>query len=168
MKILILFASSRDNGNTRKALDEVVGERKLEIIDLAKKNITPYDYQNRNRDDDFMGIAEKMAKSDIIIFATPVYWYTMSAQLKTFFDRFTDLISIRKDLGRRFKGKICYVLSTGSDSLLPPGFESPIAATCGYMDMVYKGAFYCPVGKDGAFAPGGKEKAKELAEKLFN
>ncbi len=168
MKILILFASSRNNGNTRKALDAVINGHRPEIIDLAKKNITPYDYHNRNRDDDFRKIAEKMAESDIIVFATPVYWYTMSAQLKTFFDRFTDLISIRKDLGRRLKGKTCYVISTGSDSELPPGFESPIAATCGYMDMVYKGAFYCPIGKDGTFAPDGKEKAKEFAEKLFN
>jgi len=166
-KTLVIFASSRSDGNTGKALEAVIAGRNLEVINLREKNISPYDYQNRNREDDFLELAEKMTKSDVIIFATPVYWYTMSAQLKTFFDRFTDLITIRKDLGRALKGKLCYVIATGADTALPPGFESPISATCAYLDMIYKGSLYCYVRKDGSFGPGALEKAEEFGKEVF-
>jgi len=166
-KILVIFASSRSDGNTSKAMNAVIAGRNLEVINLLEKNISPYDYEGRNRDDDFLELAEKMTKSDVIIFATPVYWYTMSAQLKTFFDRFTDLITIRKDLGRALKGKLCYVIATGADTMLPQGFESPISATCAYLDMIYKGSLYCYVRKDGSFGPGALAKAGEFGRELF-
>lgn len=37
--------------------------------------------------DDAEGIIEKMLQADVIAFGTPVYYYTMSAQLKTLIDR---------------------------------------------------------------------------------
>ncbi len=44
-------------------------------------------------------------KYDVLIFATPVYWYSMSGIMKVFFDRITDLLTIKKDIGRKLKGK---------------------------------------------------------------
>ena len=41
-------------------------------------------------DDDFLGVAEAMVDAEAILFATPVYWYSMSGRLKRFFDRLTD------------------------------------------------------------------------------
>lgn len=35
-------------------------------------------------------ILNKVLKSDIIIFSTPLYWYSMSASLKLFIDRWTE------------------------------------------------------------------------------
>ncbi|HEY3420620.1 MAG TPA: NAD(P)H-dependent oxidoreductase [Methanomassiliicoccales archaeon] len=37
--------------------------------------------------DDMAKILDKMIESDIIVMATPVYIYTMDAQMKTFNDR---------------------------------------------------------------------------------
>ena len=37
--------------------------------------------------DDMTEIAEKMIKADVIVLASPVYFYTISAQLKTMIDR---------------------------------------------------------------------------------
>ena len=37
--------------------------------------------------DDMKGLLDKMLAADVIVLATPVYFYTMDAQLKTFIDR---------------------------------------------------------------------------------
>ncbi len=37
--------------------------------------------------DDMADMAQKLRKADVIVLATPVYFYTLSAQLKTFIDR---------------------------------------------------------------------------------
>jgi multimeric flavodoxin WrbA len=37
--------------------------------------------------DDMAGILEKMVAADVIVMATPVYFYTMNAQMKTLIDR---------------------------------------------------------------------------------
>ncbi len=40
--------------------------------------------------DDYEQILIKVLESDIIIFSTPLYWYSMSASLKLFIDRWTE------------------------------------------------------------------------------
>ena len=72
----------------------------------------------------------------------------MSAQLKMFFDRLSDLITIRKDLGRLLRGKSVAVVASGTDETMPDGFEVPFHRTCEYLGMTYVGAFYLPYGKD--------------------
>ena len=37
--------------------------------------------------DDMKALLDKMVEADVIVLATPVYFYTMDAQLKTFIDR---------------------------------------------------------------------------------
>ena len=157
-KTLAIIGSSRSGGETSSIVESVIGDQKAEIIELNSKNISPFDYEHKNSEDDFVAIAEKMAASDAIIFATPVYWYAMSAQLKTFFDRFTDLITIKKDIGRNLKGKKCYLVCCGSEKQMPEGFEVPFSATCNYLDMEYKGCLYCCTGK--------KESEKTATEEV--
>ena len=44
-------------------------------------------------DDDMRGIAEKIRDADTLVFATPLYFYGMSGQLKTLLDRTNPLYS---------------------------------------------------------------------------
>lgn len=139
MKPLIILGSSRGDGNTRKLVESIFHEKEMDLIDLTQYNINYYTYDYRHADDDFLSLAEKMLQYDKIVFATPVYWYAMSATLKTFFDRMTDLITIHKELGRALKGKTMYLISCGSDEDLPEGFEIPFHASATYLDMQYGG-----------------------------
>ena len=167
-KAVVIFGSSRSNGNTMKAVEAMIDEWDVEIIDLSKQEISHYDYQHRNRDDDFIRMTERMTASDIIIFATPVYWYSMSALMKTFIDRLTDLLYVRKDLGRSLKGKICYLIASGTDKKLPIGFEQVFASTANYFDMIYKGHFYCFVQKEDIIQEEIMEAAKNYGNKIFD
>ncbi len=139
---LVILGSSRSEGNTRLLVETIFKDTAFDIIDLNEYNIHYYTYDNRHTDDDFLQLAERMIRYDTIIFATPVYWYAMSAILKTFFDRITDLLTIRKDLGRALKGKMMYLISCGSDDDLPEGFTVPFEASATYLNMQYGGSIH--------------------------
>ena len=159
-KPLVILGSSRSDGNTRIAVEKVIAGRDIEVVDLSKLDISHYDYENTNLEDDFIPLAEKMVEHDPIILATPVYWYTMSARMKVFIDRWTDLITVRKDLGRAMKGKkIFLVTSFGGE--YPEGFEDPISLTCKYLDMEFRGFYPHYSGED-------EEKRKESDSHLQN
>ena len=140
-KAIIIFGSSRSEGNTKKAIDALNTDGTILLVDLNKINISPYDYENKNKDDDYLELMEKILNYDAIILATPVYWYTMSAQMKIFIDRLTDCITIRKDIGRKLKDKKVYVLVSSGSPDLPEGFESTFRNTCQYMKMDYQACF---------------------------
>jgi multimeric flavodoxin WrbA len=139
-KTVIIMGSARSNGNTRKIVDAVIAQSNADFIDLNEYNFTAYDYEHRNREDDFIEIAKKMIGYEQIIFATPVYWYSMSAQLKTFFDRMSDLIRIRKSLGRQLRGgKTMYSIACSSNEVEYEGFTMPFKKTAQYLGMSYGG-----------------------------
>ena len=92
--------------------------------------------------DQYFILVDKLLLHETIVFATPVYWYAMSGLLKSFFDRFTDLVTIRKTLGRQLKGRKILVIAVGADEDLPAGFEVPFQRTANYLDMTYDGLVY--------------------------
>lgn len=145
---VVILGTSRSEGNTRSTVERVLNGRRVEVVDLAEADIGAFDYLHRNEADGFLPLVERIAEKQLWILATPVYWYTMSAQLKLFVDRLNDLITIRKDLGRRLRGKSVALLASGTDAALPEGFESPFRLTCNYLGMRYIGAFYEQYGKD--------------------
>lgn len=66
----------------------------VEIVSLADKHIAfcrgCFACQRLGRcviNDDANGIMEKIADSDVIVWATPIYYYEMTGQMKTMIDR---------------------------------------------------------------------------------
>ena len=145
---LVVLGSARSDGDTRRAIGIAFGANPISLVDLAKHRIAAYDYAHANLDDDFLGIAEKMIAAETIVFATPVYWYAMSGPMKTFFDRFTDLLTVKKSLGRSLAGKDVWLLACGTDKTLPDGFEVPFRRTAAYFDMRYRGSAYLYTGDE--------------------
>ncbi len=150
-KVLIINASARHDGETARTIDYIFGAMKdkknTSIINLYEKDVRHYNYDNHHQDDDFLPIMDQILQSDVVVFATPVYWYSMSGRLKTFFDRFSDIIMEHKTIGRALKDKKCYLIANGYDINMPEDFQKPIQSTCQYFQMAYKGAFYYSVGQ---------------------
>jgi len=163
----VIFASSRNHGNTRLLVEYVVAARTVPIIDLSSKRIGVYDYGHANIGDDFIPLVEGLSQKALWVFATPVYWYTMSAQLKTFVDRLTDLVTVRKDIGRNLRGRLVAVVASGTDPELPAGFESPFRLTCDYLGMKYRGAFYGQFDRDLVPSATTASKARAYGAALF-
>ena len=147
-KILIIKGSARKKGNTQLVVDAIRAKIPTTYIDLQDHNISYYDYEHKNQADDFLGIAKQMTEHDIIIFATPIYWYSMSAILKTFFDRLSDLLTIRKDLGRGLKGKKVYVVACSSDESVYEHFFMPFEKTATYLEMEWCGGVHTWIEED--------------------
>src|SRR5690606_24994501 len=94
---LIIAGSALQDSTTRHFVLKVFTERDYRLINLLDYHIEPYSYDGTyTGEDEFAKIAAAMLDHNIITFATPVYWYTMSASMKTLFDRFTDLVTIQK------------------------------------------------------------------------
>jgi NAD(P)H-dependent FMN reductase len=143
---IVILASARRDSNTLRALQATCPVRDYELIDLLDFSIAPYSYDSDYpAGDDFLAIARQMTEAEVVVFATPVYWYAMSGALKNFFDRLTDLISTQKPIGRALKERTCYLVACGSDPELPEGFEVPFRRTCEYFEMEFAGSFYTPI-----------------------
>lgn len=99
-KILVLSSSPRKGGNSDCLCDEFINGAKdagntAEKIFLADKKINYckgcgccYNLAKPcPQNDDVAEIVEKMIEADVIVLATPVYFYSLSAQMKTLIDR---------------------------------------------------------------------------------
>lgn len=100
MNIVILTGSVRRGGNTDQlvgAFVEGLGDRhNVEIISVADYNVQPCcgcnqcfetDGHHCVQDDDMQRIYPKLAEADMLVIASPVYFYGISAQLKAVIDR---------------------------------------------------------------------------------
>lgn len=144
--ILVILGSARKNGDTHSYVDYVFAETDYHLLDLLDYKISPYSYLNDYpEDDDFLKIADEILKYDYLVFATPVYWYAMSGIMKNLFDRFTDLVTFKKQMGRQLKNKSSFLLTVGSDEGIPNGFETPFKLTSEYLDISYQGSLYYSV-----------------------
>ncbi|MCG8331415.1 MAG: NAD(P)H-dependent oxidoreductase [Chitinophagales bacterium] len=146
MKGVIIQGSSRSKGDTRIAVDYLQSATGFDFVDLLDKDISAYDYTHANRGDDFIPLMEQLTSDyDLFLFATPVYWYSMSGLLKNFFDRITDCLKIEKEIGRRLRGKHMGMLSCSNDPWRIDGFELPFSASAKYLGMNYLGDVHAVV-----------------------
>ena len=99
-KVLILSASPRKGGNSDLLCDQfMIGAKEaghsVENIFLRDKEINYCTgcgacfntEEGCSQEDDMPEVLEKMLAADIIVMATPVYFYTMNGQMKTLIDR---------------------------------------------------------------------------------
>ena len=138
---IILFASSRRNGNTGQLTDSVAKKLGLEVMDLGETDISTFDYEHRNRSDDFEPLMEKVLSVENIIFASPIYWYSVAPPMKIFIDRISDYLALPDLLekGRKLRGKKAYVICTCiSDSPDEP-FINAFKETFSYLGMDFGG-----------------------------
>jgi multimeric flavodoxin WrbA len=98
--VLIISASPRRHGNSDLLCDRFLDGAEeaghtAEKIFLRDKKINfclACDACKKNggtcaQKDDMAGILEKITAADVLVLATPVYFYTMNAQMKTLIDR---------------------------------------------------------------------------------
>jgi multimeric flavodoxin WrbA len=133
--IVFIQGSPRMNGNTR-AISEVVMDAAKEagaevsVIDaLALEFKAPgcIGCQQCQESDKFeCAIKDGLAKAvstlpryDVIVFATPLYWWSFTAQIKMFIDRIYSLVKISEtgEIRTPLAGKMIALLATGAGSI---------------------------------------------------
>ena len=148
MKKVIILGSSRNNGDTKKIVSELLSSSDFDVIDLTEYNISYFDYKHANQNDDFINLMKLITdKYDVLIFATPVYWYAMSGTMKVFFDRFTDLLHLEKEIGRKLRNKSMAVISSSNGDNLGTDFWLPFKRFAEYLGMNYLADLHTIAGK---------------------
>jgi len=132
-KILVVQGSPRKKGNSTALAEQIVKGAEsigveVEKIYLHDKDISAcqacYACQRSDSngcaiDDEMQPIYKKMIDADCWIIASPVYWFTMSAQTKLFMDRCLALLAYKKDV---FAGKrIAIAMSYGDSDVFKSG-----------------------------------------------
>jgi multimeric flavodoxin WrbA len=137
---VIIVGSSRNIGNTSKITEAISNQFNIDVINLNNYQFSYYDYESKNKEDDFLNLMRTIISNyDTLIFATPIYWYSMSGIMKVFFDRFSDLIRIEKSSGRKLRGKEFAVISNSHDEEIDYDFYLPFRKSAEYLGMKYKG-----------------------------
>ncbi|RUL50891.1 flavodoxin family protein [Lysinibacillus antri] len=123
MSIAVIFGSTRENGNTEMLTEQVIKGIPVEKIYLREYNILPIKDERHSEhgfqdvDDDYNKLIAQVMKHDILIFSTPIYWYSMSGTMKLFIDRWSQTLrdqnfpNFRTELGQ----KKAYVIAVGGD-----------------------------------------------------
>ena len=126
-KVLVLMASPRARSNSTILAEEAVrGAKKagatVEAFRLAKMNIGPClacegcrkpGADGCVRKDDIRMLHAKLRDTDALLIASPVYWFTMSAQIKMFMDR---LYAFGAEKYKPLKGKRIGIILTYGDA----------------------------------------------------
>jgi len=169
-RITIVMGSARGDGNTASAvlhLSQRLG-CEVNVVDLSISAVGPFDYSRHDDRDDFRSVVGMMLASQHIVFATPVYWYSMSGAMKVFFDRLTDLLvdPDSRKIGRALAGRNVWLLATGTDDRLPSGFHEPFARTAAYFGMAWREAFYSRSIKGTPLSAASLAEVEKLANQL--
>lgn len=145
MKIVVLQGSPNSNGSTAILVEEFMRGAKqaghtVERIDVVEKNIAAcrgcvacgYGARPCVQRDDMAALLDKILAADMLVLATPLYYYGMTAQLKTVIDRFCSENSAISS--RRLKAALLTV-AWNSDSWTFDALVSHYQTLCRYLSM---------------------------------
>ncbi|MCI8589665.1 MAG: flavodoxin family protein [Clostridiales bacterium] len=144
--ILIISSSLRKGSNSEALADEFLKGAKeaghhAEKISLAGKTINFCKgclACNKTlicvMDDDSREIVEKMLNADVLVFATPVYYYSVCGQLKTLLDRANPLFS------SDYQFRAVYLLATAAEDA-PETVHGTKTTVQGWVDCFEKAEF---------------------------
>jgi multimeric flavodoxin WrbA len=147
---IAIFASSRRHGNTGQLMDVIAKELGIEVLDLNDYQFSDFDYEYKNKNDDFYALFTKVLAYDHIIFASPVYWYSVSPPMKRFLDRISDFLTFPEllDTGRQLRGKTGYVVCTSISEEVDTSFINAFKDTFEYLGMHCGGYIHCDCSND--------------------
>lgn len=168
-KVVIISSSPRKNGNSAmlaKQFAKGASDAGSDVLSFDVNDIKPEFcrgclYCQSHGDcvisDGMKEVVDCVQKADVLVFATPVYYYSVSGQLKTFLDRLNPLFT------RKNNFKSVYLISTCADED-ESAFDGTIKAVEGWIygfeGVELKGKVLC----GGVTAPGDIKGNQKLAE----
>ena len=165
-KVLVLLGSPRKKGNSNTLAERVIKGAEtagatVERVYLHGQNISPCNacYACRKEDakgcvidDNMQPIYKKLVDSYAWVIASPVYWFTMSAQTKLFLDRCFALLGYKKNV---FKGKRIAIAMSYADA-------DPFSSGCVNALRAFQDAFTYTGSEIVGMVYGSADKAGEI------
>jgi multimeric flavodoxin WrbA len=186
-KILILSGSPKKNGNTAALVEwftdgAVSKGARVEVIHAASlkfkfsgctscRSCQKQDAYECVIEDDANLALRKMASADVIVMATPLYFFAASAQLKVIIDRMFSLYKWDNAVGTMntvLQGKTLVLLGSAYENIGMDALEKPFILTADYTGMKFRSLLIHDAGVSGDIRKksGIRAKAKALGEEL--
>jgi len=186
-KILIISGSPQKDGNTQTLIEwfvEGVGPKNTDVeivrASLLKQKsfgciscraCQKSDVYECVIDDDVKKVLMKMARADMVVMATPLYFFGPSAQLKTIFDRMFSLYKWDNEAGTMktvLKGKTFVLIASAFEDVGLDALEKPFQLTAEYTGMPFKSLLVSNAGVSGDVRtkPGIREKTIQFGRSL--
>lgn len=171
-KVLVITASLRAGSNSDVLAERLIaGARdaghEVEQISLKGKNIrfcigclACQKTQRCVLGDDAIWIAEKAKNADTLVFATPIYYYEMSGQMKTLLDRLNPLYP------SDYRFRKVYLLTTAAEDE-PYVPEKAVSGLQGWVDCFEKAEFAGSLFCGGINDPGEASGKKDAQDKAY-
>ena len=162
-KVLVITTSLRARSNSDRLAEELIrgaadAGHDVERISLKGKEIrfcigclACQKTQKCVLKDDAAEIAEKVKNADTLVFATPIYYYEMSGQMKTLLDRLNPLYP------SDYRFRKVYILTTAAE-VEESAPEKAVSGLQGWIDCFEKAEF------SGSLFCGGITDAGEAAD----
>lgn len=168
-KVVIISASLRKDSNSERLAKAFAqgaerAENEIEFISLSGKKLGfctgCLSCQKTFRcymQDDAAVIAEKIKNADVVVFATPIYYYGISGQLKTLLDRCNPIFP------QEYRFRDVYLLMAAADDN-PHTTDKVISSLAGWVECFPRCRLAGTVFAGGVTAPGEIRGHKALKE----
>lgn len=186
-KILMLNASPKKDGNTALLVEwfkegalgegafvEVVHVASLKYRSLGCASCRACQKRKEYEcviKDDAQAVLKRMAQVDVIVMATPLYFFAPSAQLKLIFDRMFSLYkwdNVKGTMESVLTGKTFVLLASAYENIGLDALEKPFALTAEYTGMRFASLLVPNAGVSGQIkkASGIRERARSFGRKV--
>jgi multimeric flavodoxin WrbA len=182
-KILVVMGSPRAKGNSSTLARQVIAGAEeagaqvesyvLQDMDIRPCNACDACLRDPDRgcviEDDMQDLYPRFREADAIVIASPIYWFTVSAQTKAFLDRWYAFEGLEEN---PLKGKqLGIVLAYGDSDPFNSGAVNALRMyqdACRYVGAHIAGAVYGSASKPGEIAKNQAlmDKAYRLGERL--
>ncbi|MBT2599549.1 flavodoxin family protein [Oceanobacillus sp. ISL-74] len=149
MSVIVFHGSTREHGNTELLTYRAVPKEVGTHIYLREYQIEPIVDQRHDEEgfdkieDDHQLLIDQLLQHDTIVFATPIYWYSMSTPMKLFIDRWSQILRhpnyahFREALSK----KDVYAIIVGGDTPQIKGLPlvQQFQYICQFYQMNFKG-----------------------------
>ena len=169
MKAVVLLATLKKEGlSNTEVLSEFLAEQlkkkevECEIIKLVNYTILPGTYDNMGKGDEWPAILTKIVASDIVIFATPIWWSTQSSEMQKVIERLDKVHDgILAGETSRLEGKVGGIVITGDSD----GAQHIIGNIANFFNAI--GVVLPPYASLSVMYEGQAKEAKTTREELW-
>jgi len=184
MKVTIFNGTPRKNGNTAAMTGSLA--EKLRSGGAETKEYFLYDMNIKGcmncgachakkglsecaiKDDAILLLKEFLA-SDLVVLASPVYMWHLTASMNAFIERLHSLCRHDGDMTNLIEGKkIAIAMTMGDDEYVASDIVNSLLHFCEYFKIVYAGAFAVPfANKEQIKRPLYQEKMQDFVNKIL-
>ena len=185
MKVTIFNGTPRKNGNTATMTSSL--KKKIEafgaevdehfLYDMDIKGCMNCDVCQSSGElkectikDDAIGLIKRFVSSDLIILASPVYMWHLTASLNAFMERMHSMCRHydEKPINKLEGKRIAIAMTMGDDEYVAADVVNSLLMFCGYFKMEYAGAFAVPfASQEQIMRPLYQEKMRDFVDKIM-